>query len=294
MKDKQSRREFLKFAGLTGVVFSTGLFPMLGRSSEGKVDEFYFVQFSDTHYGFNKKMINPDPVAGLEMAINKVNKLKEKPDFVMFTGDLTHSVDDVATRLQRMREFKEIISKLDVKNIRFIPGEHDAALDNGNAYREVFGEPYYSFVHKGINFVALDNVSNPRGIIGDEQLAWLDKTLATFDQGQPLVVFTHRPLFALKPEWDWATADGDKVIQRLHAFKHVKVFYGHIHQEHHHTTGQIEHHSARSLIFPLPAPGSATERKPLPWDANHPYQGLGVRNVEMYGPKAEIDEISVG
>ena len=294
MKVYRSRRDFLKLAGLTGVVFSTGLFSGLGRASAAKADEFYFVQFSDTHYGFDKKKVNPDPVAGLNKAIKQVNALKEKPDFIIFTGDLTHSVDDTETRLQRMREVKSIISKLDIKNVRYIPGEHDAALDNGAAYKQVFGEPYYAFQHKGISFVALDNVSNPRSLIGDEQLAWLDKTLAGFDKEQPLVVFAHRPLFPLQPQWDWTTADGDKVIQRLNPFKHVTVFYGHIHQEHHHKTGHIVHHSARSLIFPLPAPGSTTERKPLPWDASKPYHGLGVRNVELYGPVVEIDEIEVG
>lgn len=44
-------------------------------------------------------------------------------------------------------------------------------------------------------------------------------------------------------------------------------------------TGAIAHHSAKSLIFPLPAPGSQPKRTPLPWDAAHPYTGLGFREV---------------
>ena len=291
MKGTQTRRDFLKLAGVAGVVYSTGLFGGLGRASAVNTDEFYFVQFSDTHFGFNKKKVNPDPIAGLNNAIKKVNALKEKPDFIMFTGDLTHSVDDATKRLERLLEFKKIVSRLEVKNIKFIPGEHDASLDNGQAYKEVFGDTHYTFQHKGVNFIALDNVSNPRGIIGDEQIAWLDSALDKYDTEQPLVVFAHRPLFDLQVQWGWATGDGDKVLQRLARFKYVTVFYGHIHQEHHHKTGNILHHSARSLIFPLPAPGSTQERKPLPWDAAHPYRGLGVRNVELYGPVVEIDEI---
>jgi hypothetical protein len=53
-----------------------------------------------------------------------------------------------------------------------------------------------------------------------------------------------------------------------------------IHQEHHHTTGHIAHHSAKSLIFPLPAPGAAPKRDPIRWDAAEPYRGLGFRRVE--------------
>ena len=44
-------------------------------------------------------------------------------------------------------------------------------------------------------------------------------------------------------------------------------------------TGHIAHHSARSLIFPLPVPGSQPKRTPLPWDPAQPYRGLGWREV---------------
>jgi len=45
-------------------------------------------------------------------------------------------------------------------------------------------------------------------------------------------------------------------------------------------TGHIAHHSAKSLIFALPAPGSQDKRTPLPWDASVPYKGLGFREIE--------------
>jgi len=60
----------------------------------------------------------------------------------------------------------------------------------------------------------------------------------------------------------------------------VTVFYGHIHQENHFTTGHIAHHAATSLIFPLPAPNSQPKRTPIPWDASQPFRGLGWREVE--------------
>jgi hypothetical protein len=45
-------------------------------------------------------------------------------------------------------------------------------------------------------------------------------------------------------------------------------------------TGTVAHHSAKSLMFPLPAPGAQTKRSPLPWDAAQPYHGLGFREVD--------------
>ena len=78
-----------------------------------------------------------------------------------------------------------------------------------------------------------------------------------------------------------ATRDGAQVIEVLTRRQNVTVFYGHIHQEHHTMTGNIAHHAARSLMFPLPAPGSQEKRLPVPWDAAAPYRGLGWRQVEV-------------
>ena len=99
----------------------------------------------------------------------------------------------------------------------------------------------------------------------------------------PIVVFTHRPLFDLAPKWDWATRDGDLALAILQRHANVTVFYGHIHQAHHHMTGAIAHHAATSLVFPLPAPGSQDKRTPLPWDPAQPFRGLGFREVAMAG-----------
>ena len=209
-----------------------------------------------------------------------VNALEIQPDFIVFTGDLTHTTDDSAERRRRMTEFRGIVAGLKVKDVRFMPGEHDASLDTGAAYKELFGETYYSFDHKGVHFVAIDNVSDPGANIGETQLQWLKADLAKLRKSTPIVVFTHRPLFDLAPAWDWATRDGAKAIDILMSYPNVTVFYGHIHQEHHQQTGHIAHHSAKSLIFPLPAPMSQPKRAPLPWDPAQPNKGLGFREVE--------------
>jgi 3',5'-cyclic AMP phosphodiesterase CpdA len=202
----------------------------------------------------------------------------------VFTGDLTHTTDDAQERRRRLAEFRDIVSGLKVKNVRFMPGEHDASLDNGAAYKEMFGETYYAFDHKGVHFIALDNVSDPGARIGEAQLEWLKADLSRQKKDAPIVVLTHRPLFDLAPQWDWATRDGAQAIELLMPYTNVTVFYGHIHQEHHHRTEHIAHHAAKSLIFPLPAPGSQPKRAPLPWDPAAPYKGLGFREVE-----AEVD-----
>ena len=279
------RRDFMGIvAAGGGVVFSSALAgcalakPEKATPHSSGQQAFYFVHLSDTHWGY-QGAANPDAAVTLKKAVNAVNALATPPDFIVFTGDLTHTTDDPQERRRRMKEFKAIVADLQVQNIRFLPGEHDASLDHGAAFTELFGDTHFTFDHKGVHFIALDNVSDPGARLGEAQLAWLASDLQQQALDQPIVVLTHRPLFDLVPKWDWATRDGQQAVSLLSSHRHVTVFYGHIHQEHHHMTGHIAHHSAKSLIFPLPAPGSQDKRTPLPWDPAQPYKGLGYREV---------------
>ena len=274
------RRDFLKLAGMAGVTFTAGLFP--GRQAAAQAGgDFHFVQFSDTHWGY-KGAANPDAEHTLEKAIVTVNGLAKQPDFIVFTGDLTHTTDDAKERRARMTRFKEIVSALKVKDIHYMPGEHDASLDKGEVYKEFFGDTHYTFDHKGVHFIALDNVSDPGAKLGDEQLAWLAADLKKHKPDDRIVVMTHRPLFDLQPSWDWATADGAKAIDLLMPYKNVVVFYGHIHQENDHMTGHIAHHAAKSLVFPQATPGpDAPPRRPPPPPYDASQKNLGTRDVSV-------------
>jgi 3',5'-cyclic AMP phosphodiesterase CpdA len=161
-------------------------------------------------------------------------------------------------------------------------------VDNGKAFMEAFGKTRYTFNHKGVNFIALDNVSDPGGSLGDQQLKWLANQLKKLDKDKSqIVVLSHRPLFGLYPEWEWETRDGAKAIDLLMPYKNVTGFYGHIHQENHHMTGHIAHHAAHGLMYPLPAPGSQPKLAPMPWDPAQPYRNLGFRSIEAKTPPAE-------
>ena len=284
------RREFLKLAGIGGIVIMSGIDGFAFAAEKGAAaDDFFFVQMSDTHWGFSNPKINPDSTGTLKKAIESVNSLGVQPDFIMFTGDLTHTTDDDKERRKRLKEFRDISSELKVKNLRFMSGEHDASLDNGAAFLEFFEKTHYTFDHKGVHFIVIDNVSDPTGSIGEDQIKWLAADLAKLNKDARIVVFTHRPLFELAPSWDWATRDGAKAIDLLMPFNNVTVFYGHIHQENHHMTGHIPHHSAKGLMYPLPAPLSQPKKAPVPWDPAAPYKGLGFRGINTRSAKGEYD-----
>lgn len=257
-----------------------GLASVQAVQAEGG-DAIFFVQVSDTHWGFNNAKVNPDFAGTLKKGIAEINALQGEPDFLIFTGDETHTTADPAVRRQRMGQFKDIIAGLKVKDVKFIPGEHDAALDNAQAYKEFFGEPHYAFDLKGVHFIVLDNVSTPDGSIGADQLKWLSGVLDGFDKNSQIIVFAHRPLIDVYAAWDWRTKDAAQARALLKPFKNVKLFYGHIHQEREDSDGDFTQYAAQGMMFPLPSPGSVASPNPMPWDAAHPYRGLGFRTVSL-------------
>jgi hypothetical protein len=305
MKQNLNRRSFLKVTGTTvgiGVLYTAvpvaasgeaaDMMAWLGRKNGERVTPFSFIQLSDAHVGFNGP---PDPLGtrAFERAVEMVNQLPQTPDLVLFTGDLTHDTEDKGVHAQRMQQFLEISGRLRVGKVMHVPGEHDAGLDGGALYREFFKETYYSFDHRGVHFIALDNVSRAKPEVGPEQLAWLKKDLERFPRTAPIVVFTHRPLFDLKPEWEWFTRDGDEVMNLLAAYENVTVLYGHIHRDHEHEESHVRHYAARSLIFAFPDPEKSPVKKPIPFDKDRPFQNLGIRIVSENGGKASSESVSV-
>ncbi len=288
------RRDALRLAGLGGMVWASSLAGCAGFAATSRQKDFSFVQLSDIHWGYGNPKVNPEPRQALLRAIAATNALEQQPDFVVFTGDLTQTTDDPKLRRARLREFKELASGLKVPNVRFFAGEHDAALDRGEAYLEVFGGALnYTFDHQGVHFIVLDNTSQPAPVLGEAQLQWLKRDLAQRPIDAPIVVLTHRPLFALYPQWDWATRDGAAAIEMLSGHKNVTVFYGHIHHEHHHKTGHIAHHAAMAVMFPLSPVGTAAQKTQLPWDETVPFKGLGWRSVALGGAGATPTERSI-
>ncbi|HEY0478803.1 MAG TPA: metallophosphoesterase [Kofleriaceae bacterium] len=242
---------------------------------------FLMFQLTDTHWGY-KGPANPDPAAAFERAVAEITRWPTRPELVVHTGDVTHMTTDPGERKARLEAAKVLLGKLGTE-LLVIPGEHDAAADHGAAFQAAFGATHQARELHGVSLIALDNVSDPKGGLGDDQLAWLEREVAKVPADRPLLVFTHRPLFSLAQPWDWFTQDGDKALAILDRHPNTTVFYGHIHQAHLHRTGSTLHISSRSLVFPLPAPLSQPEKKPVPWDADAIDHGLGYRGIALAG-----------
>lgn len=69
------RRQFLELAGIGGVAFASGLAAASTDAASGGRSDFYFVQLSDTHWGFEGPALNPDAGGTLQKAVIAVNRL---------------------------------------------------------------------------------------------------------------------------------------------------------------------------------------------------------------------------
>jgi 3',5'-cyclic-AMP phosphodiesterase len=291
--DGINRRGFLEcmaWAG-TGVIWtvSGGIASSRAFGAPGGKGGFTFVQISDSHIGFNKPA-NPDVVGTLQATVDKINALPQPPDFIIHTGDLSH--------LSKPAEYDtmdQVLKGANQKQVHYVPGEHDTAIDDGKQYLERYGQGtqgrgWYSFDQKGVHFVGLVNVRALEGLgkLGADQLEWLEKDLKGRGSSTPVVVFAHIPLWAVYPEWGWGTEDSAQALTYLKRFGSVTVLNGHIHQVMQKVEGNVTFHSAMSTAFPQPAPGSAPAPGPMKVPAERLRSVIGITNVQYVAGKHSL------
>jgi 3',5'-cyclic AMP phosphodiesterase CpdA len=272
--DGIDRRGFLKCmawagAGLVwamkGGVLSARAF---GADMPADDTDFTFVQVSDSHVGFNKGVYS-DVLGTFQTAVARINALPKSPALVLHTGDLSH--------LSKPAEFDtvdQVMKSIKTQQTFYVPGEHDYFVDNGKRYMERFGKGtkgtgWKSFDYKGTHFIGLVNVANitngqtALGVLGDEQLQWMEKDVASLGSSTPIVVFAHVPLWTVYEKWGWGTQDAAQALGYLKRFGSVSVLNGHIHQILQKVEGNITFHTARSTAFPQPEPGKAESPGPM-------------------------------
>jgi 3',5'-cyclic-AMP phosphodiesterase len=281
--DRRGFLECMAWAG-TGVVWTaaSGILSSraFGQSDKPNAGELSFVQISDTHIGFNKPA-NPDVAATLQAAIDKINALPNRPDFIVHTGDLSH-----ASKAAEFDGLEQAMMGARTKQVFYVPGEHDTSIDDGKQYMQRFGRNakgsgWYSFNHKDIHFVGLSNVAAIEGLgkLGAEQLRWLEADLKAQPASRAVVVFAHIPLWSVYPQWGWGTEDGEQALGYLARFGSVTVLNGHIHQAMRKVEGKVTFHTAMSTAFPQPAPGAAKGPGPMKVEDAKLRSVLGVAEI---------------
>ena len=101
-----TRREFMKVAGLGGLVFASGLPGCASSARRRRTARLLLRAALGRALGLQQREGQPGVAQGtLRKAVAAVNRLEEKPDFVVFTGDLTQTTDDPKVRRQRLASF---------------------------------------------------------------------------------------------------------------------------------------------------------------------------------------------
>jgi len=278
--------------GVDGGVASSSAF---GQSASGTPPTFTFAQISDSHLGFARDP-NHDVAGSLRRAVERINALPQPPDFVLHTGDLTH--------LAKPAEFDavaEILKGVKAGRVFYVPGEHDFDADGNREYVARFGKGasgsgWYSFDHRGVHFVGLVNAGTPKsgsvdgglGVLGTEQLAWLEKDLAGLVDSTPVVVFAHVPLWTVYEAWGWGTRDAERALRLLRRFGSLTILNGHIHQTMRKVEGNVTFHTARSTAFPQSEPGKGTPGPIRGLKPDRLLDALGLAHVSYLATKGAL------
>jgi 3',5'-cyclic AMP phosphodiesterase CpdA len=269
----------------TGVVWTVaGGVPTsqaFGQKMDAAKGGLHFVQISDSHMGFSKPA-NPDVTGTLQATIEKINALPQQPEFIVHTGDLSHT-----SKAAEFDTLDQVMKGARSSHVFYVPGEHDTSIDDGKLYLERYGRNakgrgWYSFNHKDVHFVGLSNVAQLEGLgkLGSDQLEWLEADLKAQPASRPVVVFAHIPLWSVYPDWGWGTEDSAQALDYLKRFGSVTVLNGHIHQVMQKVEGSVTFHTAMSTAFPQPAPGTAKGPGPMKVPDEKLRSVLGITDVK--------------
>lgn len=291
--DRSKFLECMAWCG-TGVVYALSGGGIVGRALADAAGDPLpagaptFVQISDTHVGF-KGDANHDVISTFQTAIDRINALPSRPEFVMHTGDLSHLSAD-----GQFDTVKQMLGTIKTGATYAVPGEHDVIDDKGVQFFKMFGRPsggkWFSFEAAGVHALGLTNVVDitAGGLLGREQLDWAKKDLASVSKSTPVVVFAHIPLYAVYPEWGWTTDDFSELLAALRPFDSVTVLNGHIHQVLSKVDGNVTFFTAASTAFPQPKPGAEPKPHPLVVPAGELADHLGIRTVTVVSGKHDI------
>jgi len=313
------RRSFIKVsaaalgaAATRGIVPPTSFQPVrLSALQAGTGSDIYFAYISDSH--LYEQDVNDRFVRSLLRAVDDVNQLDPQPDFVLYGGDLAQlgQAKELDLGAQILKGVKA--------PLRVMVGEHDWYLDLGEKWKSLFGQPTYSWDHKGVHFVTLMSVVEEdfwtvRGMspmermktvagldngvqrpftVGAEQRQWLQNDLSRFGNDTPLVVFSHSPLYKLYKNWNFWTDDADEVQAILSRFKNVSVIHGHTHQMLTNRIGNIHFHGMLATAWPWPyapegmPPLTIQMSRPDPFN---PQDGCGDGEVRVH-PEGLVDKV---
>jgi 3',5'-cyclic-AMP phosphodiesterase len=187
------------------------------------------IQLTDCHIGESRE----HRLAGICtfdtfcQTLSHVASLSDKPDMIMFTGDLAAFGKPQAYEL-----FAQQISSVSIP-YAWLPGNHD---DFDAMQNDGIKVPYRPLISLGDwRIIMLNSTISGQvgGTLSDGELDFLTKALHN-ESGHPMVIFLHHPPVAVGCRWlDPQRVSNAAEFERIvAAADNVKgIFSGHVHQE---------------------------------------------------------------
>jgi len=303
-----TRRIFLHKSFLAGTAAGAatyGWFPLINTLDLAfGAETFKFAWISDNH--LYPKDVNTRFVDKATRAVKDVQAMSPPADFLIHGGDLAQLGDPVELDLGN-----DILKELKIRKV-YIPGEHDWYLDMGTKWRQLFGQPNWTFDHKGVRFVGLDTVSRGPDYwtvkkmtakermghmatldgsvagawagVGRDQLEWLGRSLGSWPKDKPVVIFSHNPLYEYYPPWNFWVRDWREVHEVLKPYTNVTNVHGHTHQVLYNEVGRMRSIGmlATSWTWPYPPEGVPVLTKcAVRVDPGDHFDGVGWSRLTM-------------
>ena len=195
----------------------------------------------------------------LSNAVRHIMIHQTDAEYVLFTGDLTHS-----GKTSEYRLLKKLISPLQLP-ITFLLGNHDNRSNFYAVFPEVASDPngflQYCFKVNNKFFVCLDTLNcNPdigvkhAGFLCEERLAWLEEKLLIL-KDENIVICMHHPHFDVGFQkmdkiklWN-----SDQFLKLLKTHKSINyIITGHIHRRISGVTDGINFSTFNSVSYQMP------------------------------------------
>lgn len=194
------------------------------------------VQISDPHVVPSGWLAHGQLDTGrlLERSVATIETLEPQPDAVLITGDLVALPDEGA-----YAEVVRHLRRIDPIPVYPLPGNHDDRTMMRSAFQghrrlPAEGRLHYAVDLGPLRLICLDSLvtEGSWGLLGDDQIAWLDACLGAAPERPTLVALHHPPVRTGIGHMDWSmlrdAAELEPVIGRHPQVE--RVLCGHVHR----------------------------------------------------------------
>ncbi|MFI5151487.1 MAG: metallophosphoesterase family protein [Bacteroidia bacterium] len=230
--EKLSRQKFLKYLGLSSAAL---VIPDLSAFANASADKSAFAKASDSsgsplvpspppslplkvaHLTDIHIQSGAEPEYGFASALNTVNNLEQRPDFILNGGD---AIMNSALNLSREEVKKEwalfhhIVQEHNTIPVKHCLGNHDlygwttpshAHTEGKNWALDEYqlAKSYYAYTKGSWKFIVLDSIHGRKSIPGyyarldPEQMQWLKMELALTPPEHFICIIAHVPILAM-------------------------------------------------------------------------------------------------